>query len=82
MRATMTGHTLFARCLDGSILEIGQVGAAETAARLQHALERELGEEYRAFWIVEDEPVMTCRGLRYDELRPAPPQDRRAAVRH
>lgn len=79
----MTGHTLFARCLDGSILEIGQVGARERAAHLQHALERELGEEYLAFWTVEDEEpaAVTCRGLRYDELRP-PADPRRAALRH
>lgn len=74
MRATMTSHTLFARCLDGSILEIGQVGSAEAAATLRHALERELGEEYVAFWIVDDaddveRPTITARSLTRDELR-------------
>lgn len=74
-------HTLFARCLDGTVLEIGSVQAAETAARLHKALEHELGEEYVGFWIVEsDEPAVTCRGLRYDELRPQPAP--RARMRH
>lgn len=82
----MNRSTLFARCLDGSILEIGELRARETAARIRNDLERELGEEYLAFWIVEDEldeaPATTCRGLRYDELRPEPRQDRSLAARH
>lgn len=77
----MNAHRLTARCLDGTLLEIGTIGSAEAAARLHRSFVCELGEEYLSFAIEVDEleepPAATSlRGLRYDELRP-PSRDAR-----
>lgn len=66
----MNAHALFARCPDGSILEIGVIGRPETAARILRALEDELGDEYVGFWIVEEPAAVTARALTWSELRP------------
>lgn len=66
----MNAHVLFARCPDGELLEIGTIGALETAVRLRRALEDELGDEYVGFSLVELEESVTCRALTYGELRP------------
>lgn len=71
MPATMNAHTLIARSIDGQLIEIGTLGHLETACRLRAALEHELGEEYTAFSIVEQdgEPeYVTGRSVRRDEL--------------
>lgn len=74
----MNAHALYGRCPDGSILEIGTVGALETAARIRRALEDELGDEYVGFWIEETETAPTVTAVPRDLLHRSPySRDRR-----